>query len=70
MCQMNVLIEKDGSLEKVMDEVTKLEVTDDGVLLSTFFSKPTLIEGCRVKNIDFMGTSVTLQQNPAGGARR
>lgn len=67
MCQMNVLIEKGGGLEKVMDEVTRLEVTDDGVLLSTFFSKPKLIPGCRIKNIDFMGTSVTLQEAPAGG---
>jgi predicted RNA-binding protein len=37
MCQMNVVLEHDGEQEKIMDNVTHLEVTGEGVLVSTLF---------------------------------
>ena len=37
MCQMNVVLEHDGQQEKVMDNVTSLEVTGEGVVVSAFF---------------------------------
>ena len=60
MCQMSVMMENEGQQEKVMDEVTKLEVTPEGVILSTFFDEPKLVLGVQVKKIDFMSSTVTL----------
>ncbi len=63
MCQMNVVLEHDGQQEKVMDNVTGLEVTGDGIVVSTLFEEPKLVEAARVKSIDFAGGTVILQEN-------
>lgn len=63
MCQMNVVLEHNGQQEKVMDNVTSLEVTGEGVVVSAFFEEPKLVEAARVKSIDFLGGTVTLQEN-------
>ena len=63
MCQMNVVLEHDGRQEKVMDNVTSLEVTGDGIVVSTLFEEPKLVQAARVKTIDFVGGTVTLQEN-------
>ena len=60
MCQMNVMFEHDGEQEQVMENVTRLEVTGEGVLVSTFFEEPKLVRKARVKSIDFLGGTVTL----------
>ena len=63
MCQMNVVLEHDGQQEKVMDNVTSLEVTGNGIIVSTLFEEPKLVEAAQVKFIDFVGGTVTLQEN-------
>ena len=60
MCQMNVLLERDGEQEKVMEDVTRLEVTADGVVVSSLFADRKLVSGARVHTIDFMDNTVTL----------
>jgi len=60
MCQMNVVLEHNGEQEKIMDNVTHLEVTGDGVVVSTLFEEPKLVKSAWVKNIDFQGGMVTL----------
>ncbi len=60
MCQMNVVLEQDGSLEKIMENVTHLAVTGEGVLVSTLFEEPKLVKSAWVKNIDFLNGTVTL----------
>ena len=60
MCQMNVVLDRDGEEESIMSNVTLLEVTDDGVLVSTLFEEPTLVKSAWVKNIDFLNGRVTL----------
>ena len=37
MCQTSVLMEKDGSDEVVLENVTTLEVVDKGLKISTLF---------------------------------
>jgi predicted RNA-binding protein len=65
MCQMSVVLEQDGGQEKIMDNVTHLEVSNKGVLVSTLFEEPKLVKSARVKNIDFLGGTVTLDtKNP------
>lgn len=60
MCQINVVVEQEGNREPVMESVTGLEITDDGVVLSTYFEEPLLVPDVRIKSIDFLGGSVLL----------
>lgn len=43
-----------------MESVTGLEITADGIVLSTFFEEPLVISDVRIKSIDFLGGSVLL----------
>jgi predicted RNA-binding protein len=65
MCQMNVVLELEGKKEKVMDNATRLEVTGEGVLVSALFEEPKLVKSARVKNIDFLSGTVTLDNRTA-----
>lgn len=65
MCQMRVIMETDAGPEQIMDEVTGLEVTPEGILLASMFDEPRLIAGTAVKKIDFMATLVTLSPQGA-----
>ncbi|MBM4310587.1 MAG: CooT family nickel-binding protein [Deltaproteobacteria bacterium] len=60
MCQMRVMMEHTSGCEQIMEDVTALEVTPGGVVLSSLFEEPRLIAGAAVKKIDFMATVVTL----------
>ena len=66
MCQMNVVLEHDGEQEKIMDNVTHLEVTGEGVVVSTLFEEPKLVKSAWVKNIDFQGGKVILDSKVLG----
>jgi predicted RNA-binding protein len=57
---MNVVLEHDGEQEKIMENVTHLAVTSEGVLVSTLFEEPKLVKSAWVKNIDFLAGTVTL----------
>ena len=63
---MSVVLEHDGEQEKIMDNVTNLEVTGEGVLVSTLFEEPKLVRSAWVKNIDFLGGKVTLDSKNKG----
>jgi len=65
MCQMNVVLEHDGKQDKIMENVTRLEVTGEGVLVSAFFEDPKLVKSAWVKSIDFLGGTVTLDNKAA-----
>ncbi len=60
MCQMSVMIERDGQQEKIMDSVTGLDVTTAGVTLSTFFEEPRVVPDVAVARIDFLGNTLVL----------
>lgn len=60
MCQMSVMIERDGRQEKIMDSVTGLDVTMEGVTLSTFFEEPRVVPDVAVARIDFLGNTLVL----------
>jgi predicted RNA-binding protein len=63
---MNVVLEHDGAQEKIMDNVTHLEVTGEGVIVSTLFEEPRLVKSARVKNIDFQSGLVVLDNRVLG----
>ncbi len=60
MCQMRVMMEHTSGCDRIMEDVTALEVTPEGVVLSSLFEEPRLVDGAAVKKIDFMATVVTL----------
>lgn len=64
MCQMTVVLDQDDGQEKIMENATHLEVTGEGVLVSTFFEEPKLVKSAWIKNIDFLGGTVTLDKKP------
>ena len=66
MCQMNVVLDHDGEQEKIMDNVTRLEVTGEGVVVSTLFEEPKLVKSAWVKDIDFQTGLVILNDKATG----
>jgi len=64
MCQMRVIMKTDAGTQQIMEEVTGLEVTPEGIRLASLFDEPRLVPGSTVVKIDFMGTLVTL--GPSG----
>lgn len=54
MCQMTVMLETNGQQEKIMENVTRLEVLPEGIEVSTMFEAPRLLPNSRVKTIDFL----------------
>ncbi|AGF78198.1 putative RNA-binding protein [Desulfocapsa sulfexigens DSM 10523] len=62
MCQMSVLVKGPEKEELVMESVTRLEVRDGGVEVSTFFEEPRFVSDVEVQTIDFLGGKVLLKQ--------
>ncbi len=60
MCQTSVIVEKDGNNETIMDSISKLEVTAEGLTLCGSFEEPKLMKGLAIKEIDFSEGVVTL----------
>jgi len=65
MCQISVVVEKDGEQEKVMDNVTGLQVIETGVVLTTFFEEPLTVPDVVISRIDFLGGKVFLNREQA-----
>jgi len=69
MCQLNVVMEREGERETLMEGVTGLEVTDQGIILRTYFEAPLTVGNAFIKRIDFLGGSVVLSPETAGKSR-
>lgn len=60
MCQMNIMLDRAGDQELVMENVTLLEVKEGGVEISTLFDAPQQIRDVVVTTIDFTNGKVIL----------
>ncbi len=60
MCQMNIVLDKAGDQELVMENVMLLEVKNGGVEISTLFDAPQQINDVVVTTIDFNNGKVIL----------
>jgi len=60
MCQMSVVTTKNEQEELVMESVTRLDVKDNGIEVSTFFEDPKFVPNVSVQSIDFLGGKVIL----------
>ncbi len=65
MCQISVVVEREGEEEKILDNVTRLDVVEDGVVLSTLFEEPKEVRDVVISRIDFLGGKVSLGQSSA-----
>ncbi len=66
MCQVSVVVDRNGEQEKVMENVTQLTMEPEGVMISTFFEEPKLIADAKLTKIDFLNGTVTLQTETKG----
>lgn len=62
MCQISVVIERDGVEELVMEDVTNLIVDSDSLQISTLFEGPKSVEQVVIRSIDFMAGKVMLEK--------
>ena len=60
MCQMSVVTTKNEQEELVMESVTRLDVKENGIEVSTFFEDPKFVPNVSVQSIDFLGGKVIL----------
>lgn len=63
MCQTNVLLEKDGKTELMLEDVTSLEVMGNGLKISTLFEGTKEFSGLVINRIDFSGGKVFVHQS-------
>jgi predicted RNA-binding protein len=62
MCQMSAVVERDGKVELLKENITRLDVLAKGVTISTLFEGPTEFIGMGVHHIDFLAGKVFLQK--------
>lgn len=60
---MSVVLEKDGQQQKIMENVSTLEVTAEGIRISTLFEQPKILTDTHLKKIDFLDGIVVLQKD-------
>jgi len=61
MCEIRVVIEQDGVEKLLMQNVTKLEVFDTSVAITSLFEGSQEIPNSVIRNIDFLAGKVYLQ---------
>ena len=62
MCQTSVFLEKDSEEELLLENVTSLEVLDNGCKISSLFEGSRDFMGVAIRRIDFSGGKVFLYQ--------
>jgi predicted RNA-binding protein len=62
MCQLKAVVERQGSRETVMESVTTVDVTTDGVILSTYFEEPLTLRGVRIRSVDLLNGAILLME--------
>jgi len=62
MCQMSVVVEKEGVEQERYEDVTSLTVEGSDVKVATLFAGASSVKDAVVRSIDFMGGVVLLQK--------
>jgi predicted RNA-binding protein len=62
MCQTSVVLEKKGEEELLLENVTSLEVLENGLKIATLFEGTKEFFGVAIHRIDFAGGKVFLHQ--------
>lgn len=62
MCQMSAVLERDGEIELIKENITKLDVLAKGVKIGTLFEGETEFADMSIHHIDFMAGKVFLKK--------
>ena len=62
MCQTSVFMEKSGGEELLLENVTTLEVIENGLKITSLFEGTKEFFGVSIRRIDFAGGKVFLYQ--------
>lgn len=62
MCEIRVVLEQDGVEELLMQNVTRLEVLESSVAITSLFEGSREIPNSVIRNIDFLAGKVFLQK--------
>lgn len=62
MCQMSAVVEHDGKVELIKENVTRLDVLSKGVRISTLFEGAIELSDMALHHIDFLAGKVFLQK--------
>jgi predicted RNA-binding protein len=62
MCQMSAVVENDGKIELVKENITRMDVVAKGVKISTLFEEPMELPGLAIHYIDFLAGKVILHK--------
>ena len=63
MCQMSAVVECEGKLELIKENITRLDMLATGVKISTLFEEPTELIDMTIHHIDFLKGKVFLQKH-------
>lgn len=61
MCEIKVVMDKDGIEEPIMENVTKLDILENSVSITSLFEGVREVPDAKVRNIDFLAGKVFLQ---------
>ncbi len=59
MCETTIFLEKNGERQRILDDVMRLELTEEGVRLSKLFTAPQTV-AARLSEVDFQRHTATL----------
>ncbi len=62
MCQTSVFMVRDGEEELLLENVTTLEVLENGLKITALFEGAQELAGAAIRSIDFSGGKVYLYQ--------
>lgn len=62
MCEIKVVMDQDGTEQLLMENVTRLDVLENGISITSLFEGPKEISQAVVRNIDFLAGKVFLEQ--------
>jgi predicted RNA-binding protein len=62
MCQMSAVIDSEGKVEVLKENITRLDMLTTGVRISTLFEGPAELTGMTIHHIDFLAGKVFLQK--------
>ncbi len=60
MCQMRVVMEKDGNEEVIHENVTNIDILENGIAVTTLFEGSSEIAGAVIRRMDFLSGKVFL----------
>jgi predicted RNA-binding protein len=62
MCQMSAVVERDGKVELLKENIIRLDMLTTGVRVSTLFEGSTELVGMTIHHIDFLTGKVFLHK--------